>query len=220
MSPAIIKNQTAIGKVIRAYDTPLVISYCWVRFIILHQRFLDEIGQYLPHDGQVLDIGCGFGLFSLYYAMNYPALKIHGIDLNPVRIDMAKRAAKRLPLSNVTYEVGDVTKCSFPSKFDAAYMLDIIHHIPKETVLPLISSLHSRLNNHCRLIIKDVDTEPTYKRWFTFILDKVMDSKGTVSYWNRKHLTGLLQNRGFEVFCHSMVDLLPYPHVLYVCRKL
>ena len=35
----------AIRSVIRAYDDPIVRAYCWGRFWILRQRFLDEIGQ-------------------------------------------------------------------------------------------------------------------------------------------------------------------------------
>src|SRR6202165_6236391 len=79
----------AIRSVIRAYDDPVVRAYCWGRFWILRQRFLDEIGQYLPERGRVLDLGCGFGLFSLYYASVLPGLRLLGFDRNPRRIAMA-----------------------------------------------------------------------------------------------------------------------------------
>jgi tRNA/tmRNA/rRNA uracil-C5-methylase (TrmA/RlmC/RlmD family) len=92
-----------IRRIIRAYDDPIVRAYCWVRFWILRQRFLDEIGQYLPEAGPVLDIGCGFGLFSLYYAATAPARFVRGVDLNPRRIAMARRAAARLAIDNVAY---------------------------------------------------------------------------------------------------------------------
>ena len=62
-----------IRSIVRAYDDPVVRAYCWARFLVLRQRFLEEIGQYLPPSGPVLDIGCGFGLFSLYYAATAPA---------------------------------------------------------------------------------------------------------------------------------------------------
>ena len=44
-------DSDTIRRIIRAYDDPVVRAYCWVRFGILRQRFLDEIGQYLP-DGR------------------------------------------------------------------------------------------------------------------------------------------------------------------------
>src|SRR5438309_11754683 len=96
-----------VRRIIRAYDDPLVRAYCWARFGILRQRFLDEIGQYLPEAGPVLDIGCGFGLFSLYYAATGPRRFVRGLDVNRRRIAMARRTAARLGLANVAYEEGD-----------------------------------------------------------------------------------------------------------------
>ncbi len=42
--------------------------------------------------------------------------------------------------------------------FDAAYMLDIVHHIPAETVRPLLEQLAKVLPAGGRLLIKDVDS--------------------------------------------------------------
>ena len=41
-------HSATVKRIIRAYDDPIVRAYCWARFGILRQRFLDEIGQYLP----------------------------------------------------------------------------------------------------------------------------------------------------------------------------
>lgn len=194
-----------ISEVVNAYDDIIVRAYCWARFKILRQRFLYDIGQYLPSSGCALDIGCGFGLFSLYYAKKFPNLTILGIDINPDRIRMAKRAATKLSLSNVRYEVNNATSIELQRNFNGIYMLDIVHHIPRQAVLPLLEKLYAMLNPGCRLIIKDVDTKPAYKRWFTHMLDKIMDPRAQVSYWGREELANLLKNLGFEVFCHSML---------------
>jgi 2-polyprenyl-6-hydroxyphenyl methylase/3-demethylubiquinone-9 3-methyltransferase len=207
-------------SVIRAYDDWIVRTYCWGRFWILRQRFLDEIGQYLPAQGRVLDIGCGFGLFSLYYASVRPGLRIEGIDRNARRIAMARRAAGRLGLDNVRYEVGDARDFRGGERFDAAYMLDIVHHVPEETVRPLLEQLAKALPARGLLLIKDVDTRPAYKRWFTHALDRLMDPRSPVRYWSAEELAGLLGEVGFRVRRHLMVDFLPYPHVLYVCERL
>src|ERR1700756_4416244 len=101
-------RSAAVLNVIRAYEDPIVRGYCWGPFWILRQRFLDEIGQYLPERGRVLDLGCGFGLFSLYYASIRPELRLEGLDRNARRIAMARAAARTLGLTNVRYEAGDV----------------------------------------------------------------------------------------------------------------
>ncbi len=209
-----------ILSVIRAYDDRIVRAYCWGRFWILRQRFLDEIGQYLPPRGRVLDLGCGFGLFSLYYASVHPALELEGIDLNGRRIAMARAAARRLGLENVRYEVGNVIDFRGGQLFDAAYMLDIVHHIPEPIVRPLLEQVAKALPPGGRLLVKDVDRQPAYKRWFTHALDKVMDPRAPVHYWGASELQALLEDIGFAVYRHLMVDFLPYPHILYICRKL
>jgi 2-polyprenyl-3-methyl-5-hydroxy-6-metoxy-1,4-benzoquinol methylase len=206
-------------KVVQAYDDWVIRGYCWGRFWILRQRFLDEIGQYLPVQGRVLDLGCGFGLFSLYYASVHPGLTIEGFDLNPRRILMARAAALRLGLGNVRYEVDDVMEFRGGPRFDTAYMLDIVHHIPKHAVQPLLEQLAKTLPEGGRLLVKDVDRAPAYKRWFTHALDKVMDPWTPVHYWAADDLQRLLEVVGFRVHRHLMNDILPYPHVLYVCER-
>lgn len=207
-------------SIIRAYDDPVVRAYCWGRFWILRQRFLDEIGQYLPDTGEVLDIGCGFGLFSLYFAAVAPRRFLRGLDVNGRRIAMARRAAARLGLENVAYEEGDARDFKGDGLYAAAYMLDIVHHVPPEAVPPLLGSLARCLPPGGRLLVKDVDTRPAYKRWFTWTLDRAMDPRTPVRYWPAESLQALLERSGFRVHRHLMVDLLPYPHVLYVCEKL
>jgi 2-polyprenyl-3-methyl-5-hydroxy-6-metoxy-1,4-benzoquinol methylase len=211
-------HSAAVRKIIRAYDDPVVRAYCWVRFGILRQRFLDEIGQYLPESGPVLDIGCGFGLFSLYYAATGPRRFVRGLDLNGRRIALARRAAARLGLDNVAYEEGDARDFKGDGEVAAAYMLDIVHHVPPESVPPLLRALRRCLPPGGRLLVKDVDTRPAPKRWFTWLLDRAMAPATPVRYWSAEELTAALTTAGFQVRRHLMVDVLPYPHVLYVCE--
>ncbi len=208
-----------IRRIIRAYDDPIVRAYGWVRFWILRQRFLDEIGQYLPESGPVLDIGCGFGLFSLYYAAAAPARFVYGVDLNPRRVAMARRAAARLGIDNVAYQEGDARTFEGDNEVAAAYMLDIVHHIPPDTVPPLLRRLHACLAPGGILIVKDVDTRPAPKRWFTWTLDKLMAPRTPVRYWSADELGATLRAAGFEVRRHAMLDFFPYPHVIFIATR-
>jgi cyclopropane fatty-acyl-phospholipid synthase-like methyltransferase len=213
-----VRNDQVI-RIVRAYDDPVVRAYCWGRFGILRQRFLDEIGQYLPPAGPVLDVGCGFGLFSLYYAAVAPERRVRGVDRNERRVAMARRAAARLGLANVAYEIADARDLPAAGTYAAAYMLDIVHHLPVSSVEPLLRRLHGCLEDGGRLLIKDVDRHPAVKRWFTWALDRLMDPWTPVSYWSADTLQALLEHVGFSVYRHLMVDILPYPHVLYVCAR-
>src|SRR4030095_10474748 len=161
---------------------------CGARVRTLPHRSLDEIGQYLPESGPVLDIGCGFGLFSLYYAATGPGRFIRGLDVNAQRIALARRAATRLGIDNVAYEEGDARAFKGDGEVAAAYMLDIVHHIPPETVPPLLSRLYTCLSPGGVLLVKDVDTRPAPKRWFTWALDRLMSPRTPVRYWSAEEL--------------------------------
>jgi SAM-dependent methyltransferase len=212
-------RRQAIARVVEAYDDWLIRAYSRTRFLILRQRFLDEIGQYLPASGDVLDLGCGFGLFSLYYAQLRPSLRFHGVDLNPRRIAIAREAARRLDLANVEYSVGDARGFRAPRPYAGAYMLDIVHHVEPDAVRPLLTELHAALVPGARLLVKDIDRYPAYKRWFTHALDVLMSPGSPPHYWAADALQAELERTGLRVHRHLMVDFLPYPHVLYVCRK-
>jgi 2-polyprenyl-3-methyl-5-hydroxy-6-metoxy-1,4-benzoquinol methylase len=212
-------SRRVLRNIVNAFDSAIVRVYCRGRFIILHQRFLEEIGQYLPDSGSILDIGCGFGLFSLYYAQQGPERKITGVDLNATRIEYARRAAVRLGVTNVEYRVGNATDFHPPGGLACAYMLDIIHHIDRASAGRLLDDLYDALVPGGLLIVKDVTTTPTYKRWFTWLLDKGMDMRAPVDYWPKHELEARLRQSGFVVHSHAMLDVLPYPHQLYLCRK-
>ncbi len=207
-----------VRKIVAAYDDPVIRLYCRLRFRILRQRFLDEIGQYLPTSGPVLDLGCGFGLFSLYYAAIGPGRFVRGIDLSARRIAMAQRAAARLGIANVAYDCGDAREFKSPGELAGAYMLDIVHHVPRDTVPPLLRALRHSLGRGGRLLVKDVDRRPAAKRWFTWALDKAMAPRAPVDYWSAEELTRALETSGFRVYRHLMLDVLPYPHILYIAE--
>jgi SAM-dependent methyltransferase len=212
-------RREAIARVVEAYDDWLIRAYSRARFLILRQRFLDEIGQYLPRSGDVLDLGCGFGLFSLYYAQLLPGLRLHGVDLDARRIGIAREAGRRLGLTNVEYAVGDARAFRTRQTYAGAYMLDMVHHVEPAAVRPLLAELYAALAPGASLLVKDVDRHPAYKRWFTHALDILMSPGHPPHYWAADALQAELEQTGFRVYRHLMVDFLPYPHVLYVCRK-
>ncbi len=212
-------SKNTISRIVASYDDFITRLYSRIRFTILRQPFLEEIGQYLPEKGRVLDFGCGFGLFSLYYASLGRERQLTGIDLNPGRIERARSSARKLGLDNVRYEVGDVLVWQPEAPFDAIYMLDVIHHLPAAMVPEFLEKIRSFLAPGGILVVKDVADRPYFKMLFTLILDRLMVGMEPIRYWPPAELRAQLQRLGFEVFRHRMTDILPYPHILYVCRQ-
>jgi 2-polyprenyl-3-methyl-5-hydroxy-6-metoxy-1,4-benzoquinol methylase len=213
------RGNRLIGQIVGSYQSAIVRAYCRIRFMILRQPFLEEIDQYLPAEGSVLDLGCGFGLFSLYFGGTAPARRIVGVDLDAKRVSAARRSAAMLGRENLRYEVSDAVSWQTEQTFDAVYMLDLVHHLPAAEVPAFLSAVTKRLAPGGTLILKDVAPTPRYKMWFTLALDRLMVGNDPIRYWPPAELSALLEQLGFEVRRHRMTDILPYPHILYVCRK-
>lgn len=207
-----------IRRIIASYDDVAIRMYSRVRFVILRQTFLEEIGQYLPRNGRVLDLGCGFGLFSLYFASLEPGRRITGIDRDVRRIELARASAERLRIDNVDYHAGDGLDWNSDEAFDAIYLLDLLHHLPKRSVQGFLEKLRSRLAPGGVLVLKDVEDRPWWKKLFTLVADRVMVGMEPIHYWSPAELVSMLQSLGFETVRHRMRDVLPYAHIVYVNR--
>ena len=208
-----------IEKVIGAFDSWIIRLYSRGRFTILRKIFLEEIGQYLPKQGRVLDLGCGFGFFSLYFAACEPGRQMFGVDIDPRRIADANEAVRRMGLDNATYQVADAAEWDTDETFDAAYLLDLLHHLPQNEVAPFLTRLRRQLRPGGTLIVKEVEDRPLWKMWFSLLLDRLMVGwKEPIRYWPPTEMIELLESLGFDVKKHRMRDWLPYPHILYICR--
>jgi 2-polyprenyl-3-methyl-5-hydroxy-6-metoxy-1,4-benzoquinol methylase len=218
--PNLPQSKSLIKIVIGAYDDFIVSLYCNIRFIIMNVRMLEEIEQYLPKKGTIIDAGCGFGLFALYFAKCAVERKIIGYDINAKRISIAKKACHLLQLSNqIDFKVQDMARVNLEQPIDAVYMLDLLHHLHPRDGEKLLHHFHQLLSDHGVLIIKDVTSRPWWKMAFTYLLDLLMDPKARPRYYARDELISLLERHGFEVKFHHMPDILPYPHILYISKK-
>lgn len=221
--PAVGRGRHRLSRVIDSYDDWLVRSYCWLRFAVIPLRFLEDMGQFLPRTGRVLDIGCGFGLFSLYFASSYPDIEIHGLDLSARRVAVARRSARRLGLPNVHFECGDARLIaqSRSQPYDAVFTLDVLHHLSAAEGSALVGTVFEQLlAAEGTFVIKDVTTRPRPMLWFTYLLDAVMNPGQSFHYRSRERWLELLRSSGFNhTESHHLWDLLPYPHILIIGKK-
>src|SRR5262249_40581205 len=88
-----------------------------------------EIG--IPHDGQVLDFGCGDGAFANEtLAARYSA--IDGYDLAPAAIERANATALGPHLKFFSADLVALDYSALPH-YDGAFLIGILHHIKAAT---------------------------------------------------------------------------------------
>ncbi len=216
-------NQNAKRKlraqIIAAYSG-IIRVYAFVRFKIIHLRFLEEIEQYLPNAGTILDLGCGFGLFSLYIAACKPNARVIGLDINARRLQIARDAAEKLGIRNASFVQQDLRAWRPDQNIAGAYALDIFHHLSVENGNRLLNDLFARLEPGGRFLLKDIDTLPRAMLWFTYALDALMSPRDDFHYRSAGAWQRQLSASGFvPIYTHYLWDILPYPHILLICDK-
>lgn len=212
-------GRTALARIARALP-PVERAYATIRFSIMRPKLLSVLDLLLPEEGRILDIGCGFGLFAAYFAQTQRARQIIGVDPDGRRTQMAKRTFEKLGLEGHSFIAGDARSTEVQGPFDAVYILDVMHHIPKDDQVALLRRLHDLLAPHGVLVIKDITTEPWLGLKFTEYLDRVMVGfDEPLAYRHHREWGELLRELGFKVRVVRVPDVLPYPHVVIAATK-
>lgn len=210
----------AVSAVVRQYESPVIRWYVRARFMIINIDIFNALTHYLPSEGRLLTLGCGFGFFECVLGLLYPDLKIRGYDLNPKRIETARLTAKKLNLRSVEFVHGDVTQLDFDSGWDAVLMLDLLHHAgPQNKQHELLDKCASILNPNGIMIIKDIHKRNFLKLAFTWLLDKIMTKNEPLYYFDDSAMQEYLAMKNFWAICLDINDWLPYPHILYVAKR-
>jgi 2-polyprenyl-3-methyl-5-hydroxy-6-metoxy-1,4-benzoquinol methylase/glycosyltransferase involved in cell wall biosynthesis len=156
----------------------------------------------LAPTGTILDIGCGSGWLSEYFARLGYVVK--GIDISPDLIEMSRERVARVPYGadhktplRCTFAVHDVELAPLPEKFDAVICYDSLHHFEDERAM--ISNIASMLNVGGVLFILEGD-RPAAESPTEAELEKVMREFGTLeSPFDYSYLRQLLEENGFAM---------------------
>jgi 2-polyprenyl-3-methyl-5-hydroxy-6-metoxy-1,4-benzoquinol methylase len=214
-----VYGSAAVSRIVRTLP-PVERVYSRIRFSILRPKLLSVMDLLLPDEGRILDVGCGFGLFASYFGQTHPRRRLVGVDPNSRRVELARRSAARLGLRDHHFLVGDVRDAPLPGPFDAAYVLDVMHHLPRENQRSVLERLRAHLLPGGMLVLKDITTEPRSGLLFTHALDRLMVGfRAPLAYRHHHEWARMLAALGFKVRMVRVPDILPYPHVVIAAAK-
>ncbi|MGA2447778.1 MAG: class I SAM-dependent methyltransferase [Polyangiaceae bacterium] len=209
----------AIARIVFALP-PVERAYSLVRFAILRPMLLSVLDLRLPAEGRILDVGCGFGLFAAYFGQTHPGRRIVGIDPNARRVGIARKVSAKLGLSDHRFIVGDVRNAPLAGRFDAVYVLDVMHHLPHADQGSVLARLRDLLLPGGMLIVKDITTDSRFGRAFTEVLDRLMVGwSEPLAYRHHREWADLISELGFRVRVLRVPDVLPYPHIVIAATK-
>lgn len=164
-------------------------------FLLSRYKFCAKM---LAGKDKVLEIGCGdaFGLAVVKQTVG----AVHGIDFEPLIIkDVKKRLEKEGIEEGVTLSIHDITEASVPARFDAAYSLDVIEHIPPEKEETFMANICASLKEHAVCIIGTPNiTANKYASEYS--------REGHINLKNVQSLNELMSIYFYNIFNFSMND--------------
>lgn len=144
-------------------------------FFFSHRYFQANFSSFLPSDkeSRVLDIGCGTGHF-LHYIDGLGYNNYFGIDISKEQIAYCKDHVTTSVLL-----VRDTQKFLKEHKdtFDFILMNDVIEHLPKDDIIPILSHAYHALRKKGKIVIKTVNLK---NRWGMAV--RYMDFTHTVGF--------------------------------------
>jgi 2-polyprenyl-3-methyl-5-hydroxy-6-metoxy-1,4-benzoquinol methylase len=120
----------------------------------------------VPLQGDILEIGCGHGVFSTFLAVTSGARRVVGVDIDADKIALARSAVARLEPGE-----GDVTFGVSPSgevpRIDGGWRCivfsDVLYLLTRERREALIADCVAALAPGGLMVVKEVDTAPALK---------------------------------------------------------
>ena len=208
------RSPSAVLWRIAAALPPVERAYAIARFAIVRPKLLAVMDSLLPAEGRLLDVGCGFGLWTAYFSAMQPTRRIVGLDRSARRITLARRVAAATG-ADASFVEGDVRDASLAGRFAGAYVLDVLHHVPEDDQIAVLRRLRALLVPGGALVIKDITTEPAGGLLFTRVLDRLMVGLDEpLAYRHHEAWRAVLEDLGFRVRVVRVPDVLPYPHVV------
>jgi len=145
-----VKGGTASSVSMMTHEYNLPVSAASYRL----KKEMGTISDWLnmvSSSGQVLDVGCGAGTWTEFFAKRYKA--VVGIEQSKLMLKAAEEKVVGLP--NVKLVEGDVRYDLPENSFDMIFLGGLCMYLSDDDVVALIHSLKSRLNKGGMIILRE-----------------------------------------------------------------
>ncbi len=186
----------------------------WARTLIC--PFEELVGHVPRAATQVVELGCGTGVFANLVALDRPGCRVAGYDVSEKAIRAARRTVGER--RNIRFELRRVEEVGLERGVRVVAAIDLFHHLAPAVQEDVLRAVYAGLDHGGVLLLKDIETEPQWKYRANWLHDAVMAPGDRIHCRSRAEFRRLLEITGFEVEVVPMHRLW-YSHVLYVARK-
>lgn len=213
-------SQLLNNKVTKLYENCNIWTKLYLKIRLVLTPF-EKVAEYVPKEGAVYDLGCGYGILSNLMALQSPKRKVVGVDLSKKRIAAASKTIGRR--KNIQFVHSDLKEIDL-EKCSTIAIYDVLHHMDYKAQEALIQECFNKLGENGLLVIKDNDTLPRWKFFWNYVHEIftilfLITKSDKPSFRTKKNFIEMLFKTGFIVEAVNIPTSLPYPFILYLCRK-
>lgn len=172
--------------------------------------------------GPLLDLGCGIGLLAHALRAQNVLMPYRGVDVDKNKIESAKAAAIRAPLSEVDFEVVDLG-ARFPDHRGSVSLLDVLQFLAPERHAPLIEAALDCLTPGACLVIRTGLHRDNWRMRITRSVDHLSRWWGWMNaspqrYPKREDLESLFESCGVSASFTPLRGHTPFENWLVVIK--
>lgn len=210
-------NNRAIIKFLQKQNFSIgFIDKLKIRYRSLICPFVSLIKLVQPGE-KVGDIGCGSGQFLLLLSEFARPFYLFGIEINQRLIDNADQLFSS---SHVDHKFETYDGINFPpalKEMDAVFLIDVLHHVPKQNREFFFKNLSEVLKPGARLILKDINAGSAlvyFNKLHDLIFSREIGNEITVT-----KAVNILRKYGFEIIEESQRRMYVYPHYTIIAKR-
>ena len=201
------------------YKGPVVEWY--IRIKVKMERNYRLFNRLIPAQGQITDIGCGFGPLCYMLSLLSEDREILGIDYDEDKIALAQHGWLRN--EHLQFRHGNALEYPLPES-DVFILNDMLHYMSYEHQRTLLLKCADRLRLQGMIIIRDGNSANTSKhrltRFTELLSTRIFNFNRTTG---ELHFTTETQLREIAVTCGMNVEIIPNDkytsNTIYIFRK-
>lgn len=179
-----------------------------------------QLLEYVAGHDAVFDIGCGSGQLCLLVGEFSKARRIHGIEIDEKLIRNARAEVSGSDVQNTRISFTVFDGANIPEivrDFDLVFMVDVLHHIPRDAQEKFLKQLYERMGPGARLVLKDIDAASPFVL-ANRLHDRVLS--GAVGHeWTFARARNFCDSLGFTVVNSRFHRIGIYPHYFLHLEK-
>lgn len=185
-----------------------------------------EIEKLVPVQGNILDLGCGFGLFTFHLATQSSTRKLLGVDVSENRVHVANEICSDFAVTNTRFR--KISPGEVPIHYDgwdAIIIVDVLYLASQDAVYRTLDAAYGKLKKDGYLIVKEMSTLPRWKARWNRIQENLavnilkMTLGQQLQFVTTEQIKSWMQGRNMEIQELRLSDGYPYPHLLLVAKK-